>query len=116
MEELPSLLDLELSNNTSDNYNFGDYKVPDEILKLKEGKLAKAQELKEKELYRKGELQYEEDGSLIHDSDAMIRIKELANAGIRTTDWLLEASENIADFGQGDLIDITPVTENIDGT
>jgi len=58
----------------------------------------RAAELKKKELYRKGKLQYEDDGTLINDSNAMIRAKEVANAGIRGTDWLLEASENIADF------------------
>ncbi len=67
--------------------------------------LERAAELKRSELQRKGELQYEENGSLIHDSNTMIRAKEAANAGIRGVDWLLEASENIADFSQGDLID-----------
>ncbi|MCK5848965.1 MAG: hypothetical protein KAH01_07215, partial [Caldisericia bacterium] len=65
----------------------------------------RAAELKKKELFRKGKLEYEDNGELIHDSNAMIRAKEIGNAGIRGVDWLLEASENIADFGQGDLID-----------
>jgi len=55
----------------------------------------RAAELKKKELYRKGKLQYEDDGTLINDSNAMIRAKEVANAGIRGTDWLLEASEKM---------------------
>lgn len=76
----------------------------DEITSYKRRDTDRAAELKAKEIYRKDELQYEEDGSLIHDSNAMIRTKEAANAGIRGVDWLLEASENILDFGQGDIL------------
>ncbi|MCD6435549.1 MAG: hypothetical protein J7L15_04105, partial [Clostridiales bacterium] len=71
----------------------------------KSEKLERAAELKRKRMYRKGDLKYDSDGQLIHDSNTMIRAKEVANAGIRGVDWLLEASENVVDFGQGDAID-----------
>lgn len=68
---------------------------------------SRASELKKKELFRKGKLQYEDNGELIHDSNNMIRAKETFNTGLSGVDWLLEASENIADYGQGDLLNDT---------
>jgi hypothetical protein len=70
-----------------------------------EDKARRAEELQRKIAMRTGELQYENDGSLIHDSNSMIRAKEAANAVSRGADWLLEASENIADYGQGSSLD-----------
>jgi len=71
----------------------------------KQKNLARAAELKRNEIYRKAPLKYEQDGSLINDSDAMIRAKTYANKVIHAADWLLEATENVVDFGQGDWID-----------
>jgi hypothetical protein len=67
-------------------------------------KLARAAELKRKSIYRKADLKYEQDGTLINDSDSMLRAKEVANAGIHAVDWFLEATENVLDYGQGDWI------------
>jgi len=75
----------------------------------------RAAELKKKELFRKGKLLYEDNGELLHDSDGTIRAKEVANAGIDGLDWILEATENIADFGQGDYLDHSKFKANING-
>ena len=74
--------------------------VPDD----KYAKLERSAELKRKRMYRQDELQYNDDGTLINDSNSMIRAKTAANATIKGIDWLLEASENAVDFGQGDWI------------
>lgn len=97
------LLDLELAKMsiTSDMDNItGSYEVPDDL--FGDSELDRAAELKKKELFRKGKLEYEDNGELIHDSNAMIRAKEVANAGLSAVDWALEATQNIGDFGQGD--------------
>ncbi|MCD6435752.1 MAG: hypothetical protein J7L15_05135, partial [Clostridiales bacterium] len=86
-------------NYDIDNSNEINYDTNNKSLRLE-----RAAELKRKRMYRKGDLKYDSDGQLIHDSNTMIRAKEVANAGIRGVDWLLEASENIVDFGQGDAI------------
>ena len=110
MAEYSNNLGLDYSSpiqNNIDNSLGLDYKISDSgsVYEDKQAKLERSAELKRKRLNRKGELQYEDDGSLIHDSNAMIRAKEVANAGIKGTDWMLEASENLVDFGQGDWID-----------
>jgi len=92
------------NQDSSSLYNYGTGLLPvdsgEDLLKQE-----RARELQRKIAMRTGELQYENDGSLIHDSNAMIRAKEAANAVSRGADWLLEASENIADFGQGEMLD-----------
>lgn len=67
--------------------------------------LDRAAELKRKEVNRKGELLRNPDGTLVHDTDMEIRAKEAGNLALKGADWLLEATENIVDFGQGDIID-----------
>ncbi len=62
-------------------------------------------EMKKGEMYRQGEIKYDSSGDPINDSNATIRAKQAGNAVIKGADWLLEASENIGDFGQGDWIE-----------
>jgi len=92
-----------------DNYGFKDWgsePLPIDTTDYEaEAKAERDRELRRKEAERTGELLYEADGTLIHDSNAMIRAKEVVNAASRGADWLLEASTNIADFGQGKWLD-----------
>jgi len=100
------LLTNSIIKNIDDQIQQSNYETEQSITALeKKDRLARAAELKRNEIYRKAPLKYEQDGSLINDSDAMIRAKTYANKVIHATDWLLEATENIADFGQGDWID-----------
>jgi len=75
----------------------------------------RAAELKKKELFRKGKLLYEDNGELANDSNAVIRAKEAANTGIDALDWVLEATENIADYGQGDWLNNSKFKATING-
>ena len=105
--EYNSDLGVDYSLNLGNNYNQPDSSGVDysvDLTSSKRSRLARSTELKRKRLYREDELKYEQDGTLVNDSDAMLRVKALANQGISVIDWGLEASENIADFGQGDLI------------
>ena len=79
--------------------------------------LERAAELKRKELYRKTDdpLQYNDDGTLETDSNTEIRAKEAVNALSSGVDWLLEATENIYDAGQGDWLNNAKVDAVIEG-
>ena len=80
----------------------------------KRNKLKRAAELKANRLKRTVEDKYDANNDLIDDSNTVIRLKTAANAGLGAADWLLEASENIVDFGQGNLLN-KRMTANRDG-
>ena len=74
-----------------------------------------AEELKKKELYRKAPLKYDSNGELINDTNTIIRAKELGNTVSAAADWLLEASENLYDAGQGEWLNNAQFTANVQG-
>lgn len=84
-----------------------------ELATKKEEELKRAEELKEKELYRKTTepLERNSDGTLETDSDLEIYAKKAVNALSSGVDWLLEKSEGLVDVGQGKWMDHA----NIDG-
>jgi len=111
----------ENSNTGSDLFSQLEQDIRNQELELlsnfKRKDLDRAAELKQKELYRKTgkPLQYNFDGTLETDSNAEIRAKEVANTAIRGADWLLEATENIVDVGQGDWLDNARIDAVIGG-
>ena len=97
------------------NDNSFDYGLFDTQNAEEEIKRLEAADLKKKELFRKGKLEYEDNGELLNDSNAVIRAKEAANALSSGADWLLEASENAIDFGQGKWLNNAKFDANVEG-
>jgi len=68
--------------------------------------IERAKELKSGEIYRKTDnLHKNSDGSLESDSSVALSAKGAYNAAVGAVDWVLEASENLLDVGQGDWLD-----------
>jgi hypothetical protein len=127
-ENVSGVAEDSLFNNVSgvvgiDNDNNTNGSADDELSKIlneidKSFDKEKAKELDARRKYRKlseEDLQHSWDGSLETDTDLELALKTGLNKTVDAVDWLLEASEHIADFGQGDWLDRAHIDAVIDG-